>query len=78
MEEEEEEEKIRERSVEVMEVGESAVMWEGTDLPLLASQMEKRMWAKECGQTLEDGNDKEMGSSLEPPERSVAQLTPWF
>ena len=41
MEEEEEEEKIRERSVEVMEVGESAVMWEGTDLPLLASQIER-------------------------------------
>lgn len=77
MEEEEEEEKIRERSVEMIEVGESAMMWEGTDLPLLASQMEKRMWAKECGQTL-DGNFKEMGSSLEPPERSVAQLTPWF
>ena len=51
---EEEEEKIRERSVEVTEVGESAVTWEGTGLPLLALQM-KRLWAKECGQTLEDG-----------------------
>lgn len=34
--------------------------------------------AKGCGWPLEAKNDKEMGSSLEPPERNIARLTVWF
>jgi hypothetical protein len=43
---------------------------------LLALKMAVGPYAKECGHLLEAGKGKEMNSSLEPPDRHTALLTP--
>lgn len=42
----------------------------------LKMEEEGHAQSKECQQSLGVGNGKEMDSSLEPPERNVALLTP--
>ena len=60
------------------EAHQSEAPWERLDQPLLAWEMEEGTHTKACRQPLETGEDKEVGSLLDPPERNVAMLTPWF